>query len=209
MMAIDETTPPTMLYPALIDAAGADIPAALVYEILNGKPLYYRGYRHVIEHNLNPETVMGSSGLQSLIIGVIYAHLMVKRDKKRLMVFTSEAGVHVDLGNNLSCDIAIYEKGTFTITTHYLDTAPKVVIEVDIKADTTHTTDLTYITEKTQTLFDFGVERVLWVLSQQRRVFVAAPGQDWLLVDWANDVPVMENITLNVKQLLDDEEIDY
>lgn len=209
MMATDETTPPAMQYPALIDAVGADIPASLVYEILNGKPLYYRGYRSVIEHNLNPETIMGSSGLKSLIIGVIYAHLMVKRDKKRFMAFTNEAGVHVDLGNNFSCDIAIYEKGTFEITTHYFDTAPKIVIEVDIKADTSNTTDLTYITEKTQTLFDFGVERVLWVLSQSRRVFVAAPGQDWLLVDWANDVPVMENITLSVKQLLDDEGIAY
>ncbi len=209
MMAIDETTPPAMVYPALIDAAEADIPAALVYEILNGKPLYYRGYRHVLEHNLNPETVVGSSGLQSLIIGVIYTHLMVKRDKKRFMVFTNEAGVHIDLGNDFSCDIAIYEKGTFRITKHYLDTAPKIVIEVDIKADTSNTTDLTYIIEKTQTLFNFGVERVLWVLSQQRRVFVDTPAQDWLSVDWANDVPVMENITLNVKQLLDDEEIAY
>lgn len=134
---------------------------------------------------------------------------MVSRDKKRFVVFTNEAGVHVDLGNNFSCNIAIYKKGTFEITTHYFNTVPKIVIKVDTKADTTNTTDLTYITEKIQTLFDFGVERVLWVPSQQRRVFVAAPGQDWLLIDWANNASVMENITLSVKQLLDGERIAY
>jgi Uma2 family endonuclease len=187
------------------------VPASLVYEVLNGRPLYYRGYQEVLEKNLNPEHVMGSSGLQALLVSLIHTWISVNRDKKRYIAFTNEAGVHIDLNNNLSCDVAIFEKGAFNITTHYFDTAPKVVIEVDIKIDLAafEGADYDYVMEKTQRLFDFGVERVLWVLSRSRRVFVAVPGQDWLLTDWANDVPVMDGITLNVKQLLDEEDIPY
>ena len=69
--------------------------------------------------------------------------------------------------------------------------------------------EFNYVAEKTQRLFDFGVERVLWVLSKSRRVFVAIPNQDWIFTDWSNDIPVMDGCILNVKKLLDEEEITY
>lgn len=187
------------------------IPPSLVYEVLNGKPLYYRGYKEVMEKNLNPESVMGSSSLQSILVSLIHTYLMNNRDKKRYIPLTNEAGVHIDLGNNLSCDVAVFEKGSFNITTRYFDTPPKIVIEVDVKIDLADFDgiEFNYVAEKTQRLFDFGVERVLWVLSKTRRVFVAVPNQDWIFTDWSNDIPVMDGCVLNVKRLLDEEEIEY
>jgi len=187
------------------------IPSALVYEVLNGRPLYYRGYREVIERKLNPEYVMGSSSLQALLVSLIYGFVAVNRDKRKYLPVTNEAGVHLDLNNNLSCDVAIFEKGTFDITTKYFDVTPKIVIEVDVKIDLTDFDgeEFNYVAEKTQKLFDFGVERVLWVLSKSRRVLLAAPGQDWIFTYWRNDIPVMDGCVLNVKQLLDEEEIAY
>ena len=93
---------------------------------------------------------------------------------------TNGAGLHLDLKENLSCDVAVFEKGTFDISTKYFDTPPKIVIGVDIKIDLTdfNGQEYDYVAEKTQRLFDFGVERVLWVFSKSRRVFVAVPGQD-------------------------------
>jgi hypothetical protein len=37
------------------------IPETLVYEVLNGRPLYRKGYKEVLRKNLNPENIMGSS----------------------------------------------------------------------------------------------------------------------------------------------------
>ena len=201
MVATPEPTP----------TAAPAIPSCLIYEVLNGKPLYYRGYKEVIEKNLNPESIMGSSSLQSILVSLIYGFILYNRDRKKYLPVTNEAGVHLDLNNNLSCDVAVFEKGSFDVTTKYFNVLPKIVIEVDIKIDLTDFDgqDYNYVAEKTQRLFDFGVERVFWVLSHSRRVMVAVPNQDWILTEWSNDIPVMENCVLNVKRLLDEEEITY
>lgn len=39
------------------------IPESLIYETLNGRPFYYKGYRAVVTGPLNPEAVLGSSDL--------------------------------------------------------------------------------------------------------------------------------------------------
>ena len=187
------------------------IPPVLIYEVLNGRPLYYRGYKEVMEKNLNPESVIGSSSLQSILVSLIHLHLGISLNRKKYLPMTNEAGLHLDLKDNLSCDVAVFEKGTFDITTKYFSTPPKIVIEVDIKIDLTDFggLDYEYVAEKTQRLFDFGVERVFWVLSKSRRVFVAVPNQDWIFTEWSNDIPIMDGCVLNVKRLLDEEEIAY
>ena len=187
------------------------IPSALIYEVLNGRPLYYKGYKEVMEKNLNPESVMGSSSLQAILASLIYGYMLYNRDKKKYLPVTNEAGLHLELNDNLSCDIAVFEKGTFDITTKYFSTPPKIVIEVDIRIDLTdfNGQEYDYVAEKTQRLFSFGVERILWMLSKSRRVLVAVPNQDWIFTEWHNDIPVMENCVLNVKRLLDEEEIAY
>lgn len=194
-----------------VAAATAPIPAALIYEVLNGRPLYYRGYKDVLAGLCTPESIMGSSSLQAILVSLIYGHILNNRDKKKYLPVTNEAGVHLDLSNNLSCDVAIFEKGTFDITTKYFDTAPEIVIEVDIKIDLNDFDgiDFNYVAEKTQKLFDFGVEKVFWVLSKPRRVFMAVPNQDWIFTDWANNIAIMDGCVLNVKNLLDEEEIVY
>ncbi|GAB4028288.1 Uma2 family endonuclease [Spirosoma gilvum] len=199
MLATQESTPTSA------------IPSSLVYEVLNGRPLYYRGYKEVLAKNLNPESVMGSSALQSILVSLIHSYIMLNRDKKKYIPVTNEAGVHLALTDNLSCDVAIFEKGTFEITTKYFDVAPKIVIEVDVKIDLTEFDgiEFNYVAEKNQRLFDFGVERVLWVLSKHRRVMIAQPNQDWIFTDWGNDITVMDGCILNVKKLLDEEEIVY
>ena len=187
------------------------IPNALVYEILNGRPLYYRGYKDVLAGIRKPEDIVGSSSLQAIVVSLIHSFIMANRDKKKYLPVTNEAGVHLDLNDNLSCDVAIFEKGTFDSTTKYFSTAPKIVIEVDVKIDLTDFDGIeyNYVAEKTQKLFDFCVEKVFWVFSKTRRVFVAVPNQDWIFTDWSNNIPIMDTCILNVKALLDDEEINY
>ena len=184
-------------------------PSYLIYEVLNGRPLYYQGYKEVLAKNLNPESIIGSSALQSILVSLIYGYILNNRDKKKYIPVTNEAGVHMALTDNLSCDVAIFEKGTFAITTKYFDVPPKVVIEVDVKIDLAEFDgiEFNYVAEKNQRLFDFRVERVLWVLSKHRRVMIAVPNQDWIFTDWSNDITVMDNCVLNVERLLDEEMI--
>lgn len=184
---------------------------SLIYETLNGRPLYYKGYRDVVAGTLKPEAIMGSSDLQSILVSLINTYIAVNRDKKRYITATNESGLHLAFGNNLSADLAIFDKATLgKLKGKYFDVPPKIVIEVDIKIELKDTDgDLAYVAEKTQALFDFGVERVLWVLSKTQKVIIIQPGQDWIVTDWANDVTVMDGCILNVKNLLDEEEIIY
>lgn len=68
------------------------IPSSLIYEVLNGRPLYYRGYKEVLVNNLNLESIMGSSALPSILVGLIYSFVMNNRDKKKYLPVTNEAG---------------------------------------------------------------------------------------------------------------------
>lgn len=54
------------------------IPESLIYETLNGRPLYYKGYRDVIAGDLKPENIRGSSDLQSVIVMVLAGTLWNK-----------------------------------------------------------------------------------------------------------------------------------
>ena len=186
------------------------IPESLIYETLNGRPLYYKGYRDVLSGALKSETIMGSSDLQSIIITIIVGTLWNRVDRKTYQLATNESGLHIAIGDNLSADIAIFEKARLgKLKGKYFDVAPKIVIEVDIKIDPDMGSDVAYIAEKSQELFDFGVERVFWVLSSIQKVIILHPNQDWITTDWSNDIPVMDSCVLNVKKLLDEEEISY
>lgn len=185
------------------------VPAQLVRETLNGRPLYYKGYREVLEGRANPQDIMGSSDLQSIVVAAILGYLWGLVDRKRYRLVTSEAGLHIDRGNNFAADIAIFDKVSLpALKGKYFDVSPKVVIEVDIKIDLNESdSDLNYVLDKSQALFNFGVERVIWILTSSRKVTVMQSGNDGIITDWSNDVLVLEDCTLNIKNLLDEEEI--
>lgn len=187
------------------------IPEALIYETLNGRPLYYKGYRDVVAGTREPKDIMGSSDLQSVIVMILAGTLWNKVNRKIYQLTTNESGLHLGTGDNLSADIAIFEKASISkLKGKYFDVPPKIVIEVDIKIDLNEVgSDVAYISEKTDQLFRFGVERVLWVLSKIQKVIIILPNQDWIVTDWRNDIRVMDNCLINIKQLLDDEDITY
>ena len=69
--------------------------------------------------------------------------------------------------------------------------------------DTTDFTEQTYIYRKTDRLLSWGVEKVIWVLSESKKVIVAEQGKDWLLVDWSKDIEIIDGIKFNVSQYLE------
>lgn len=85
----------------------------------------------------------------------------------------------------------------------YIAVPPKVVIEVDTKADLKKYGDVThYINEKTDDLLGSGVERVIWVLMKERKVMVAEKGKRWFITDWDDEINYIEDIKCSINQLL-------
>lgn len=183
------------------------IPSYLIYETLNGRPLYRKGYKDVLAKRKTPGEIMGCSDLQAIIVSALHAYLYNSVNRKKYWVVTNEPGLHIQLGDNLSNDIAIYEKEKVTVKGKFFDVAPTVVVEVDIKIDLEAfpAMEQDYIYTKTQAMLDFGTERVIWITTQSRKVFVATKGENWLTLDWGVTVPVLDDVTLNVAAILTEE----
>jgi Uma2 family endonuclease len=175
----------------IIEPEKLSIPSSLIYEEMDGNPVYYRGYRDVL------------SGINYFLGSQI--------NRKKYIIATNESGLHLAKGNNLANDIAIFEKENLKLDNHFFKVAPKIVVEVDIKAEVEEypAREADYIFEKSQKLIEFGVEKVIWITTQSHKIFIATPSDTWLVFDWAKDVEVMEGVIMNVKKILDEEEIAY
>ena len=86
------------------------IPDYLIHEVLDGKPIYYKGYQAVLNKTKQIDEIMGCSTLQADLISYLLSVIYRFYDAKKYRVYTNEIGNHIDLGNNFSNDIAIFEK---------------------------------------------------------------------------------------------------
>ncbi|MFD2571435.1 Uma2 family endonuclease [Spirosoma soli] len=189
------------------EAAQQAIPSYLIYETLNGKPLYRKGYKDVLAKRKTPGEIMGCTDLQAIIVSNLYAYIGNNTNRKAYWVVTNKPGFHMPLGDNLVNDIAFYQKDKVTIKGKFFDVAPKVVLEVDSKVDLEAfpAMEQDYVYQKTQAMLDFGTERVIWITTQSRNVLVATQGESWITVDWDTTVPVLDDVTLNVAAILTEE----
>ena len=180
------------------------VPAYLIYETLNGKPLYYKGYKEVLNKKKKPEEIMGSSSLQAAIVSLIHVFLS-NHLSDDYFVFTNEAGLHLALGDNLANDIAIFlQDDVPVLDDKYFSISPKIVVEVDIKADVSdYEGEEQYIIEKTQKMMAFGVEKIIWVLTKNKKIFVAEKSNPtWIITDWQYSITVIDGCELNLNELV-------
>jgi Uma2 family endonuclease len=180
------------------------IPEALICEIIDGEPLYYKGYKDVLKGKKTKAEIMGSSTLQFIIINY-FIRLLVKLDEKKYYLAANEAGLHLDHKNNLANDIAVYEKSVLTadkISKKYADVPPKLVIEVDIAIDLDEPKDYDYVQRKTQKMLDFGVEKVIWLFTETQKVMTATQDDDWRTINWNKTVELIEGLHFNIAEYL-------
>lgn len=183
------------------------IPSYLIYETLNGRPLYRKGYKDVLANRKHASEIMGCSDLQAIIVSCLHLYVGTHANRRKYWVVTNEPGIHIKLNENLANDIAFYEKEKVTIKGKFFDVAPKVVIEVDIKIDVSELPagEMDYIYEKTEAMLNFGTERVIWITTKSRKIFVATRTETWFVENWDATVPVLDDLTLNVAALLTEE----
>lgn len=72
------------------------VPDALVYETIDGQPLYYRGYKEVMSGKKTIEEIMGSGSLQAVLVAYVNRILIKNLDEETYWIFTNELGVHID-----------------------------------------------------------------------------------------------------------------
>ena len=182
------------------------IPEYLVKEVLDGIPIYYKGYKAILRKEKTLEFITVSSGLQLFILQYFSRLLISQLVENQYFVFVGKPGLHIDLNNNFSSDLLVYEENKLSVSkidTHYLDIPPKIDIEIDFNIDTTDFTEQNYIYRKTDRLLSWGVEKVIWVLSESKKVIVAEQGKDWLLIDWSKDIEIIDGVKFNVSQYLE------
>jgi Uma2 family endonuclease len=188
------------------------IPSYLVYEEMNGKPLPYKGYLDVLSGKKKIEEIMGSSSLQSIIVYIIGLYIGNNINRKKYHIASNEAGLHIALGENLANDLAIYERENTVLDDKYFTKAPKIVIEIDIKIDLNEsewTNEWDYVIEKSNKMLDFGTEKVIWITTKSKKIFVSSSTERWYMVDFNEDIPLFDNVCLNLAKILQDEDIEF
>lgn len=185
--------------------ASRKVPASLIYEEINGAPYYYKGYRAVLARQKTKEEIMGASALQSAIVSLLIHILYKYLPFDDYLIATNEPGLHIAAGNNLSNDIAVFDQASLStpLDEKYFSIPPKVVIEVDVKIELpTNVSETEYVYDKTQKMLDFGVEKVIWVLTKTRKTLIAEPNQRWILTDWDDTVDVLPGCSFELNPLL-------
>lgn len=187
------------------------IPDYLIKEVLDGIPIYYKGYRDVLTGKKTLQDIMGSSGLQSVIVSTLHAFLFTFL-RKKYWVLTNEPGNNLELRNNVSYDISIYDKAVLTadkFNRHYLKLPPKVFIEVDIEFEVEEhsLSEFEYLQRKTQNLLNRGTERVIWFFTATQKVMVCENGKDWFMSGWDKTIEVVDEAMVNLVELMKEEGI--
>ena len=185
-----------------------NISEALIYEVMDGQPLYYKGYKDVLNKKKSLDDIMGSSTLQSFIINYLLRFIFKNLNEKKYLSLTNELGLHVGKKTNFSGDINIFDRLILTsekINKNYSDVPPLIVCEVDSKIDISNNKDLDYVNIKTQKLLNFGVEKVIWIFSESQKVMIAQKDTDWLTKDWNQDIKLLDGHLFNIGKYLEDE----
>ena len=184
--------------------AGQAIPKSLIYEMVDGKPIYYQGYQDVLSGQKKLDEIMGDGNIQSFLklhIGALLMRLL----GPEFVVTAGEQGLQLKEKSTRSADIAIFKASDFEWSPKYSKTAPLVVIEIDTKADLdSFGKAVDYYDQKTAELLDFGVQKVIWILTDSEKVKVIS--EDDRLPSshkWSEDIPVLEEISFNIQHLID------
>lgn len=196
---------PSRVVPKNISAE--NIPDVLIHEIIDGIPLYRKGYRDVLAKTKTVEEIMGCSSLQFFIIDYILGILYPNINREKYIIGTNEAGLHLDKRNNLSGDIVIFDKDVLTIDKidkHYSKVHPKISIEIDLDVELDTFTESGYIAIKTRKLLEFGADKVVWFLTKSKKVLIVTKDNDPQTLDWNQNVEILDGISVNVGQYLKD-----
>lgn len=182
------------------------IPDSLIYEELDGQPVYYKGYQEVLSGQKTIEEIMGASVIQTFIHSLVFRYFNLIFPVNKYVIGANETGLHLEKKSNLSNDIAVFELEKYLqkgLTTHYADFPPLLIIEVDIKGEMADFgNEVNYYTKKANKLLNFGVSQLVWVFTDTKKILVAEPNQRWILTDWDDEIQLLGQYPFSLAKLL-------
>lgn len=176
----------------------------LIYEMDEGNPIYYRGYKKVLLGTRKLEEIMGDSSLQAWMKGKIFLVLSLLLSELDYELTVGEHGLTLGKKSWRAADIAIFKKQNLKLNKHYSKQAPEIVIEIDTKAEIENLGEaLEYYDKKTGQLLDFGVKKVIWIFTDSKKIRVLSKNKPALNLNWEEDIPVIEEITFNILKIFE------
>lgn len=55
-------------------------------------------------------------------------------------------------------------------------------------------------------MLEFGTEKVIWVTTKSKKIFVASNTERWYLVDFDEDIQMLNDCVINLANLLKEED---
>ncbi len=180
------------------------IPHHLIFEMDEGKPIYYRWYKEYLNGNENYEETMPGGSLQAWLKGQIaFLISFFLQDNKIYVVTLGEQGLSLKKKSWRGADIAIFKKDNFQLNNEFAKLPPEIVIEINIKGYyETQEKALADYERKNAQLLEFGVQKIIWIFTEPRQITVLTKSSR-VNYDWDATVPVMEGVEFNAQALID------
>ena len=189
----------------------ANVPEYLVYEIIDGKPCYYKGYRDVLAKTKTLEEITGRGVYLWVITEYLLRTLFAMPNKSKYHIATCRPVVHLDRYNNITGDVMLFDKRDLpssSISFKYAAVPTLIHIGIDIAADTEDESDIIYLEKKTNKLLAFGTGKIIWIFTKSQRVLIATAANNWQWYNWTETLPLIDNVTFNIADYLKKEGIE-
>lgn len=178
------------------------IPEALIYEIVDGRPVYYKGYKDVLNGKLNLEAVMSESSLQAWLKARLSGLLFAALESKGYDILTGELGLILGKDSRRGADLAVFRSENLVLDAHYAKIPPELIIEIDIQADLEEQSEMEYVLRKIEDYLGFGVKKVIWIFTTNRVVMTATAQKPWLTLGWDADIETIGGVTFSLNKIL-------
>ena len=186
-----------------------EIPKSLIYEMYDGKPMYYKGYKDVM--NLRERQKSNINFSQRLIlVNTVLQNLMRGLDYEKYFVGGNGVSLQISENTITTSNILVFEKHDLkqvVFDNKYFNIPPLVTIDFDFIAETVDfgLSEFDYYSMKTKSLLDFGVKEVFWFFSASKQVAIARPNQDWIIANWDKELVVLGEYKFSLEKLLEKE----
>jgi Uma2 family endonuclease len=174
----------------------------LIYEVVGGKPIYYKGYKDVLNKTKTIEEITMESQLQSGLKAALSAVLYFLLKKLGYQLATGELGINISKTGKRGADLAIYKAENWEWKPNFSNLPPEIVIEIDVQAELEGITEMDYISTKIKDYLEFGVKKVIWIFTKQQLIFVATSQLPWLTYDWSAEIEVVEGVTFKLNDMI-------
>ncbi|MEM6967447.1 MAG: Uma2 family endonuclease [Bacteroidota bacterium] len=181
-----------------------NIPESLIYEMVDGNPIYYKGYQEVLEGNKHLEQIMSDSNIQAFLKMYI-GNFLINFLGEKYIVTGGEHGLWFRKKSWRAADLAVFAIENFEWTTQYSKKPPEVVIEIDTKANLDNIGSfIEYFDEKNKQLLAFGVKKVIWIFTDNEKVHVVQNDKVKEVFDWSDDIAIVEICFINIHKIIND-----